>query len=179
MHDVTKAMDELVRIYRHDFLNVLQVVGGLSQLNKTERLMAYIRKASEEVQQFGRFIGCGDPRLALLIYEKLLQDLAGNYLLHVNGVMPLLHDDALKGLEDVLGVVQARLLHIGEGTVTVTVSGKEVPMLTVRILSENDLPGFWDAVMSAASESGLRAFLNSDKSELSLHLDNEGTAGEQ
>ena len=38
-----------VRHYRHDFLNILQVAGGLAQLHKTERLLAFIQQASAEV----------------------------------------------------------------------------------------------------------------------------------
>jgi len=99
MYALGDAMAELVDIYRHDFLNVLQVVGGLAQLNRTDRLMAYIRSASDEALQFGKLINCGDPRLALLIYKELLQALGGNYLLDVRGVMPLLPVETLEGLE--------------------------------------------------------------------------------
>ena len=102
MHSVDDAMLKMLSIYRHEFLNYLQVVAGLAQLNKTERLMAYIRKVSEEVQQFGRLAGCGDPRLALLIYEAFFQGTSENLVLQVRGVFPLIDDEVLAALTSML-----------------------------------------------------------------------------
>ena len=102
MNDVMEAMDKLVRHYRHDFLNILQVAGGLAQLHKTERLLAFIQQASAEVQQFGHFINCGDSRFALIVLESFLQKLMGNYILQVKGKLPLLSPATLQALPEIL-----------------------------------------------------------------------------
>jgi len=161
MCDPTKAMAELVDIYRHDFLNVLQVVGGLAQLSKTDRLITYIRSASEEVQQFGKLINCGDPRLALLIYKNLLQTLGGNYLLDVKGVMPLLSAETLEGLGKKLQILKQKLRQIEHRQVTVSINAAELPRLTISIFSEKKQNLFWEAVIAASSENGMMASVSS------------------
>ncbi|MDW7651155.1 MAG: Spo0B domain-containing protein [Bacillota bacterium] len=177
MHNVNEAMEKLVSIYRHDFLNVLQVIGGLAQLNKTDRLLTYIRKASEEVQQFGRLVGCGDPRLAFSLYEILLQDLTGSYLLQIKGSLPLLDESVLHSTAVLLQDIQKALLSLEDCTLSVTING-EKPELKLQFLSDHDLGSFWPHVQTAAKSSSLHIDLNRDKSELTILLDNPDSAGE-
>jgi len=42
---------EIVQVQRHDFLNHLQVISGLLQLNKIERALEYISRVSKEISQ--------------------------------------------------------------------------------------------------------------------------------
>lgn len=179
MYNVNEAMDKLLQIYRHDFLNALQVIGGLAQLHKTDRLMAYIRKASDEVQQFGRLIGCGDPRLALVVYETLLQDTSGNYLLHVSGTLPLLPEDILKGTKQTLSVVKNSLRMLMESTIAVTITAADASRITVRVICDEDLTEIWLPVTEAAASNGLNGLVSPDKRELLIYLDNHDALREQ
>ena len=85
--DLNEAVNKLIQYYRHDFLNILQMVSGLAQLQKTDRLMTYIRKVTDEVQQFGRFIGWVTPVLpccfmkdcCMIWTENMLSGLTGFY----------------------------------------------------------------------------------------------------
>lgn len=178
MYDLRKAMAELVDIYRHDFLNVLQMISGLAQLNRTDRLMAYIRSASEEALQFGKLINCGDPRLALLIYKELLQSLGGSYFLDVRGVMPLQSVETLEGLEKTLEILRQQLSEIEQGQVSVRIDEKEYPKIIISVSSVKGQDLFWGAVIAASSENGMIASVR-DGVDLLLNLDNGGAGGEQ
>jgi hypothetical protein len=177
MHGVNESMEKLVGIYRHDFLNVLQVVGGLAQLNKTDRLLTYIRKASEEVQQFGRLIGCGDPRLAFLLYEALLQDRTGNYIVHVNGTIGLLEEQLLCRLAEFIQALNAELPLLEECTLTLTIHGPK-KQLQLKILNDKNPEPFWVYVQQIADKSGLELTLNRKNIELTIPLDNRDSEGE-
>lgn len=163
MYTDNDAMEKLLGVYRHDFLNVLQVVGGLAQLHKTDRLLAYIRKASEEVQQFGRLIACGDSRLALVIYERLLQYLPGGYLLHVSGIVPPQPVHYLQRVEKTLQALQEQVKVLGEGMVAVAIKGTGSPEITVGLLFESVPHDFWSPVLTVARESGLHTEINKER----------------
>lgn len=178
MYDLKKAMAELVDIYRHDFLNTLQVISGLAQLNRTDKLMAYIRSVSEEVQQFGKLINCGDPRLALLIYKELLQFLGGNYLLDVKETMPLLPVETLEGLEKTLLTLRRQLQETEQGQVAVSIDGKGYPKLTISVSLEKEQDLFWGVVIAASSENGMIASVRNGV-DLLFNLDNSFALGEQ
>lgn len=45
---------EMMSVQRHDLLNHLQVISGLVQLNKTERVREYIGQVSHEVERLSR-----------------------------------------------------------------------------------------------------------------------------
>lgn len=178
MYDVNESMSRLVSIYRHDFLNILQVVGGLAQLNKTDRLLTYIRKASEEVQQMGRLISCGDPRFALLLYEKLVQDFPGNCLLHVSGTIPLMADETLEQVSIFLHTIHLELACMDDYTLSLSVQGRE-PALTINIYAETDMEPFWLNTLNVASNCGLCATLDREKTEITLLLDNPHSVREK
>ena len=179
MVNTQQATEKLIGLYRHDFLNTLQVVGGMAQLQKTDRLMAYIRKASEEVQQFGHFIGCGDPRLALLIYEALLEDVGGNYLLQVNGVIPVQPDHILSSLKLTLESVQTLLAEVGEFTLSVTIQGDGRKEIRIHIITDKKETLPWQPVLNKAKSQGMPAEINAVKDELVLYLDKSGSASEK
>lgn len=178
MYDVNESMSRLVSIYRHDFLNVLQVVGGLAQLNKTDRLLTYIRKASEEVQQMGRLISCGDPRFALLLYEKLVQDFPGNCLVRVSGTIPLMANETLEQVNIFLHTIQTELARMEDYTLSLFVQGKE-PALKIYIYVEAEMETFWLRAMNVASNCGLSATVAREKAEITLLLDNSHAGREK
>jgi hypothetical protein len=180
MYDIGEATAKLLSIYRHDFLNVLQVVGGLAQLNKQDRLLTYIRKASDEVQQFGRFISCGDPRLALLLYETLLQDCSpDSYLIHVKGSLPLLPEHVLEGAQKTLTLFQKMLQSVNDNTISLTISANDGPAVAVRVICDGQINEIWQPVLDAAAQNGLYGSVDLEKSELLLRLDNPGVGREQ
>ncbi|EEG78130.1 Spo0B domain-containing protein [Dethiobacter alkaliphilus] len=178
MDNTKEATEKLISLYRHDFLNILQVVGGMAQLNKTDKLMIYIRKASEEVQQFGRFIGCGDPRLALMIYETLLENVAGNYVLQITGTLAVLPDNVLPALEQTLQPVRALLEELGECTLSVAIHGSD-SKLQIYIINDANTEVDWQPVLEQAQLHGLQAEVLAKKNELVLCLDKLGPASEK
>lgn len=70
-----RALLEVIQVQRHDFLNHLQVVSGLLQLNKTERVRDYIKEVCVEYGQFGKIIHLNLPEAtaALLINHNEAQ----------------------------------------------------------------------------------------------------------
>ena len=177
MNDVIEAMDKLLEHYRHDFLNVLQVAGGLAQLHKTERLLAYISQASAEVQQFGHFISCGDSRFALIVLENLLQTLNGHYVLQVKGRMPLLSPDILQALPDTLTAVLDCLPKVNDYTVSLSLKGDEQPQLRLSLLEDLEID--WQQAQAAAERHDLQAGLDKVKGEFLLLLDKRDSTGEK
>ncbi|MCR3922515.1 MAG: Spo0B domain-containing protein [Firmicutes bacterium] len=177
MHDVNEAMEKLLQHYRHDFLNVLQVVGGLAQLQKTDKLLAYIREASEETQQFARFVGCGDARLALAVFDALLQNMDGDYVLQVEGSIPSLEPSFLDGLACTLAVASNCMQKLQGVTLAVDIEGGTHPTLNLRLLGEKE--SIWQPVLLAANQNGLRASIDAKNCEFSLLLDKWESAGEK
>lgn len=168
MHNVEDAMLKMLSIYRHEFLNYLQVVAGLAQLNKTERLMTYIRKVSEEVQQFGRLAGCGDPRLALLIYEAFFQGTTENLVLQVRGVFPLLNEEVLDALSSMLLQFDKQLCNRTESTLAVSLDAIERPCLRIQVIEGPDL---FNSIVLSAEEHGMISYdINKSKNEIMIDL---------
>jgi hypothetical protein len=169
MKELTQAMEKLLQHYRHDFLNILQVIGGLAQLQKTDRLLSFIQKASVEVQQFG-LIGCGDPRFALAVYEFLLQDFKGTYILRIDGTLPLLEPDVLAALQLTLQNIQSSLQLFPDGILHISVGGGRRPILTLSLLDEANTCALWRQAASVAVENGLEVVLPQGGDELFMYL---------
>ncbi|HHW45163.1 MAG TPA: histidine kinase [Desulfotomaculum sp.] len=51
-----KALLEVIQVQRHDFMNHLQVISGLVQMNKPDRVRDYIREVSREIECLGKII---------------------------------------------------------------------------------------------------------------------------
>ncbi|MGB9804005.1 MAG: Spo0B domain-containing protein, partial [Desulfofundulus sp.] len=51
-----KSLLEFVRLQRHDFLNHLQVISGLIQMNKGEKAREYIVEVAREMERLGKII---------------------------------------------------------------------------------------------------------------------------
>lgn len=56
-----KSLLEVISTLRHDFLNHLQVISGLLQLNKTERAREYMRSISAEIERMSKIMHLGVP----------------------------------------------------------------------------------------------------------------------
>lgn len=62
---------EVIQVQRHDFLNHLQVISGLMQLNKPERLKEYIEKIIEEMKPLSAVTRLNVPELKAVILIAL------------------------------------------------------------------------------------------------------------
>ncbi|MCL6610275.1 MAG: Spo0B domain-containing protein [Peptococcaceae bacterium] len=69
----TATFLEVMSIQRHDFLNHLQVISGLAQLNKIERVKEYVKQVSLEMDRLGKVARLMVPEVAAVL-------LAGHYL---------------------------------------------------------------------------------------------------
>lgn len=60
---------EAIQVQRHDFLNHLQVISGLLQMNKVDRVKDYINQVSIEISQYSKTARVAIPELtaALII----------------------------------------------------------------------------------------------------------------
>ncbi len=148
MSDTYDVMLKILGIYRHEFLNQLQVVGGMAQLNKTEKLLSFIRKASDDIHQFGRLAACGDPYLCLLIYERFLQETEFDVQLEVRGRLPELSPSTLEYVASRLDVFCSSVKALGPCKVAVTIKAGSQPCLELQISSDAD-----DACLQAVLEA--------------------------
>ncbi|MFZ5641284.1 MAG: Spo0B domain-containing protein [Bacillota bacterium] len=59
-----KELLEVLRVQRHDFMNHLQIISGMIQLNKTDRVFGYIQELSREMSEAGRITALALPEAA-------------------------------------------------------------------------------------------------------------------
>lgn len=59
---------EMMSVQRHDFLNHLQVISGLVQLNKTDRVREYINQVSLEVERMSKVGHLVVPEVAAVLH---------------------------------------------------------------------------------------------------------------
>ncbi|MHB1041385.1 MAG: Spo0B domain-containing protein [Eubacteriales bacterium] len=76
-----KKILEVVRIQRHDFLNHLQVISGLLQLNKADRAREYIGQVSREIGKAGKMSRIKTPEVEAAILGVFYD--AANYEIEV------------------------------------------------------------------------------------------------
>jgi len=62
-----------LRAQRHDFLNHLQVVYSLAELNDTEEMRAYIRRVYGDIQRVSRTLRTASPAVNALLTVKLAE----------------------------------------------------------------------------------------------------------
>lgn len=71
----TTTFLEVMSVARHDFLNHLQVISGLVQLNKTERVREYINQVSVEMERLSQVSRLSVPEVAaFLMVASFLAD---------------------------------------------------------------------------------------------------------
>lgn len=69
----TKAFLEMMSLQRHDFLNHLQVISGLVQLNKGDRVREYIRQVSADMEKLSRVSHLGVPEVAAALLAGFMR----------------------------------------------------------------------------------------------------------
>lgn len=91
---------DVLRHFRHDVLNHVQVISGWLQLGRPERAMDYIAEARRRVEEEGEVLKLGVPSLARkLLAERMRLHAAGTTFM-ISGTPEL--DQDLGGLDDML-----------------------------------------------------------------------------
>ena len=62
-----------IKAQRHDFLNHVQTIHSLAQLNKQKELVAYTKELTGEIRSINDYINIGNPAIAALIRSKISQ----------------------------------------------------------------------------------------------------------
>lgn len=173
-----QKMLDIIQVQRHDFLNHLQVISGLSQLNKYERVREYIDKVSALMMQVSKTTRIKTPEVAAALlsgfneaasYEinlELTVDAGMEYLSLPEQVAGEVVEAILRMSMKVLAPpeIQDRRLDVfiseNEGfyICSLTITGKHPEVLASL---ENDLA-------AAASQLSLYG------GKLELHADNQG-----
>lgn len=63
----TKGLLEVIQVQRHDFLNHLQVISGLLQLNKGERVRDYIQQVCGEYEKLSKITRLKSPEVKAVL----------------------------------------------------------------------------------------------------------------
>ncbi|MCR2804320.1 sensor histidine kinase [Paenibacillus soyae] len=67
------SMFNSIRAQRHDFLNHVQTIHSLAELNKHQELVAYTKELTGDIQLMNDIIDIGNPAIAALIRSKISQ----------------------------------------------------------------------------------------------------------
>lgn len=62
-----------IRAQRHDFINHVQTIHSLAELNKHKELVAYTKELTGEIKDMNDIINIGNPAIAALIRSKISQ----------------------------------------------------------------------------------------------------------
>jgi len=62
-----------IKAQRHDFINHVQTIHSLAELNKTKELAAYTKELTGEIRMVSDIINIGNPAIAALIRSKISQ----------------------------------------------------------------------------------------------------------
>ncbi|GLX67082.1 sensor histidine kinase [Paenibacillus glycanilyticus] len=71
--DEINSMFQSIRAQRHDFLNHVQTIHSLAELNKSKELVAYTKELTGEIRLMNDIINIGNPAIAALIRSKISQ----------------------------------------------------------------------------------------------------------
>ncbi|MBH5318506.1 GHKL domain-containing protein [Paenibacillus sp. GSMTC-2017] len=67
------SMFNSIRAQRHDFINHVQTIHSLAELNKYNELVAYTKELIGDIHQMNDIISIGNPAIAALIRSKISQ----------------------------------------------------------------------------------------------------------
>lgn len=81
LHQV-ENLNNTLRAQRHDFMNHLQVVHGLIDMEEFEEAKSYIQKVFEDIQKVNNFLKTSNPAVNALLQAKILA--AEKYEIKVN-----------------------------------------------------------------------------------------------
>jgi sensor histidine kinase regulating citrate/malate metabolism len=114
--DNLSRLNDKLRMDRHDYLNQLQVVYGLMELEEYEEMNSYLRKVYKELLKTGKAVKTSKPAINALLAAKSAEAETGGieFLIEVKSDLKELHiedwelckvlsnlmDNAIKALED-------------------------------------------------------------------------------
>lgn len=179
MHDQSEAILKLFSLCRHEFINHLQVISGLAQLNKTEKVHSCIRKVSEEVHQLGRLVSCGDPRLGALIYDVFAKVPENSLSVEFNGTIPVLSPVSLALATELLNACEDYLLQGKSVSLTILLSGGHAPSLTMRFNPVVPELADLERLLEKTTGNGLSHAVIKEGDALILFLDKQLEGSEQ
>lgn len=81
--EATKTIDAL-KSKKHDFVNHLQVISGLIQMNKSDDALDYIKKLSQDLKQVDKIVKIDRPEVAALLSTKLASAEGVQVVLDIN-----------------------------------------------------------------------------------------------
>lgn len=71
--DEINSLFHSIKAQRHDFLNHVQTILALAELNKQKELVAYTKELAGEIRSVNEYINIGNPAIAALIRSKISQ----------------------------------------------------------------------------------------------------------
>jgi len=71
--DEINQMFQSIRAQRHDFLNHVQTIHSLAELNKSHELVAYTKELTGDIRLMNDIINIGNPAIAALVRSKISQ----------------------------------------------------------------------------------------------------------
>ena len=109
--DNLSKLNDKLRMDRHDYLNQLQVVYGLMELEEYDEMNAYLRKVYKELMKTGKAVKTSKPAVNALLAAKsaeaeakeiefLIEVKSDLKNLNIEEVLSNLTDNAIKALED-------------------------------------------------------------------------------
>ena len=146
--DNLSRLNDKLRMDRHDYLNQLQVVYGLMELEEYDEMNSYLRKVYKELLKTGKAVKTSKPAINALLAAKSAEAEAGGieFLIEVKSdlknlniedwelckVLSNLIDNAIKALED--SDIQEKKIRINitesqqQYIFSVENNGPEIPM---------------------------------------------------
>ncbi|GAW93336.1 sensor histidine kinase [Calderihabitans maritimus] len=120
---------KLLRIQKHDYLNQLQVIQGMLQLNKADRALGYIKEVTREIQRTGTVMRLADPVLVALLLSYVRQamekEIKTTVMAETDMRQPGIPSDALYQLVEVTWNSFIRMLAEGTESKSLSLSIKE------------------------------------------------------
>ncbi|WP_231637563.1 sensor histidine kinase [Paenibacillus sp. FJAT-27812] len=71
--DEINQMFQSIRAQRHDFLNHVQTIHSLAELDKSQELVAYTKELTGDIRMMNDIINIGNPAIAALVRSKISQ----------------------------------------------------------------------------------------------------------
>lgn len=83
---LSQENNEKLRIYKHDFMNHLQIIQGLIQMEKPDRALEYLYKVTEEGKVLGSKYEIGVPELESAIFSSIAQAQENNIEVKIDSI---------------------------------------------------------------------------------------------
>lgn len=84
-----KEMLEVLRVQRHDFMNHLQIISGMIQLNKSDQVFGYIRELAMKMSEAGKITALTLPEAAVALLVSRHQAVKQGVEVHINAATNL------------------------------------------------------------------------------------------